>query len=293
MKKDAQRYTVEAAGALLPFLLEHGKGSRNNIKSLLSRRQVAVDGRVETRFDLALRPGQTVEVLPPRAQRGPSLPFPILYEDGEILVVDKPAGLLTIATDREKQKTAYHLCTDYVRGRAAGGRIFVVHRLDRDTSGVVLFAKTEQAKRAYQEGWETLVHRRGYAAVVEGVPGEPEGTVRSWLRETSTHLVYSSGYSGGGKEAVTRYRLRCAQEPYALLDVELDTGRKNQIRVHMQDLGHPVAGDKKYGARTNPLKRLCLHAGVLAVADPATGEERVFTAPEPAAFARLCGAARR
>lgn len=190
--------------------------------------------------------------------------------------------------DQEKTDTAYHALTEYMRAKKPAGRIFIIHRLDRDTSGVVIFAKTEVAKRAFQEDWETLVKRRGYLAVVEGVPEETSGTVHSWLRETTTHLVYSSAYAGGGKEAVTNYAVRRAGEGYSLLDISIDTGRKNQIRVHMQDLGHPVAGDKKYGATSNPLKRLGLHANELILDNPMTGETVTFSAKAPKAFLKLC-----
>lgn len=286
--KNGNEWAVSAPDTLLPFLLERAKGSRNNIKSMLSRRQVLVDGRPATRFDHPLRPGQTVSLAPIRRQEGPKLPFDVLYEDDHIIVIDKPAGLLTIATDKEKSQTAYHILTDYMRAQRPDGRIYIVHRLDRDTSGVVLFAKTEEAKRAFQDDWDTLVKRRSYLAVVEGVPREKRGAVHSWLRETSTHLVYSSGYAGGGKEAITHYEVKLEGERYSMLEITIDTGRKNQIRVHMQDLGHPVAGDKKYGAAGNPLGRLGLHAQELILDYPLTGETVTFAAPTPKSFAKLC-----
>ena len=203
-------------------------------------------------------------------------------------MIDKPAGLLTIANEKEKVRTAYHMLTDYVRQESKFGRVFVVHRLDRDTSGVVLFAKNEETKRAFQEDWDARVLRRGYRALVEGVPQPPEGEVRSFLRETRTHLVYSGAPGRDAKEAVTLYRTLASGGGYALLEIDLKTGRKNQIRVHMSDLGHPIAGDRQYGARTRPLGRLCLHAHRLELIDPRSGEKRVFAAREPAAFRRLC-----
>lgn len=282
-------WTAEADDSLLAFLLCHVKGkSRNNIKSMLARGQVSVDGRTATRFDHPVAVGSRVAVKAHVEEEVPGLPFPILYEDRDILVIDKPAGLLTIANEKEKVRTAYHMLTDYVRQESKFGRVFVVHRLDRDTSGVVLFAKNEETKRAFQEDWDARVLRRGYRALVEGVPQPPEGEVRSFLRETRTHLVYSGAPGRDAKEAVTLYRTLASGGGYALLEIDLKTGRKNQIRVHMSDLGHPIAGDRQYGARTRPLGRLCLHAHRLELIDPRSGEKRVFAAREPAAFHRLC-----
>lgn len=283
------RWTVEETDTLLSFLLSHVTGkSRNNIKSILARGQVRVEGKVVRQFDSPLASGMVVEAVlwaePPR----PELPFPVLFEDQDIIVIDKPAGLLTIANDKEKVRTAYHILTDYMAQRTKGGRVFVVHRLDRDTSGVVLFAKNEEAKRAFQSDWDQRVRRRGYRALVEGTPEPAEGHVRSFLRETSTHLMYSGAPGRDAKEAITHYRTLCAGGGYALMDIDLETGRKNQIRVHMSDLGHPIAGDKQYKAKTNPLGRLCLHANELRLIDPRTGEERSFVSKEPAPFRRLC-----
>ena len=281
-------YPVEREDTLLPFLLAHVKGkSRNNLKSLLARRLVAVDGRPEHRFDHPLSPGPTVTLLSVSAPERAPLPFEILYEDEQLIAVNKPAGLLTVATDREKTRTAYHMVTDYVKSRDMDGRIFVVHRLDRDTSGVLLFARTEEVKRAFQDGWTDRVLRRGYSAVVEGCPSPARGTVRSFLVETATHLVFSGSPGPNAREAVTHYRTLKTGGGYALLDVAIDTGRKNQIRVHMKDLGHPVAGDRQYGAATNPLGRLCLHAGELSLAHPFTGETLTFRARTPKEFHRL------
>lgn len=287
-KKAAAEFRVEEESTLLPFLLEHVKGkSRNTVKNLLSRRQVKVGGRVVTRFDAPLKPGQTVKVLPPREERPPKPPFEILHEDEDIIVIDKPAGLLTVATEREKVRTAYHILTDCVRERDPRNRIFVVHRLDRDTSGVLLFAKNEAMKRALQDEWDARVEKRVYLAVVEGRPPEKAGTCRSWLLETATHLVWSAGPESGGKEAVSHYETVAETNGYTLLRVSLDTGRKNQIRVHMQDLGCPVAGDRQYGGTPAAMGRLGLHACELAFTDPRTEERTVFSAPMPREFRKL------
>ncbi len=286
--RDAPVYTVTEPDTLLPFLLAHVKGkSRNNVKSLLSRRLVAVDGVPLSQFDTPLLPGQQVAILPSSAPRADALPFPILYEDEHLIVVNKPAKLLSVATDREKTRTAYHMVTDYVKARRVDDRIFVLHRLDRDTSGVLMFARDAETKELFQSRWNEIVTRRGYLAVVEGVPKPTQDTIRSWLVETDTHLSFSGAPGKGAKEAVTSYQIVKAGNGYALLDISIETGRKNQIRVHMKEKGCPVAGDKQYGARTNPIGRLCLHANELSFIHPATGEPVTFRAKMPRDFNRV------
>lgn len=276
---------------LLEFLLLKIAGkSRNNVKSLLTRGDVSVDGKIVSRHDYALKIGQAVQILPPRPAGQMQLKgLKILFEDDELIVIDKPAGLLSVATDNEKEKTAYRLLTDYVRNINPKSRIFVVHRLDRDTSGILIAAKNENLKLALQENWNMLVKKRGYTAIVEGTPPEKSGTVKSWLKETKTHLIYSSGRTGDGLEAITHYETVSEAKGYTLLKVTIETGRKNQIRVHMNDLGLPVAGDKKYGAKTDPFKRLCLHADTLEIFHPTTGKLMVFKSDLPKSFLTFFG----
>lgn len=289
-RREAQApvYTVTQPDTLLPFLLARVKGkSRNNVKSLLSRRLVAVDGVPLSRFDAPLLPGQQVSILPASAPKADALPFPILYEDEHLIVVNKPAKLLSVANDKEKTRTAYHLVTDYVKARRVDDRIFVLHRLDRDTSGVLMFARDAETKELFQARWNEIVTRRGYLAVVEEVPKPAQDTIRSFLVETDTHLSFSGAPGKGAKEAVTSYQIVKAGRGYALLDISIETGRKNQIRVHMKEKGCPVAGDKQYGARTNPIGRLCLHANELSFTHPATGEQITFKAKMPRDFNRV------
>lgn len=285
---DRRLLTVEEETTLLPFLLLRVRDkSRNTVKGLLSRRQVLVDGEVVTRFDAPLAPGQRVELLPKDSAGAAELPFPILYEDTGLIAVDKPAGLLSMGNERERRRTAYRAVSDYVKAREPGRRIFIVHRLDRDTSGVLVFAKDEKLKRALQDNWENVVKKRGYLATVEGTLPQREGMVRSYLHETATHLVYSGPRGRQAKEAVTRYRMVAENRGYTLAAVEIDTGRKNQIRVHMQDLGCPIAGDRQYGAQTDPMGRLALHADVLVLTDPRTRRALTLRAPLPITFRRL------
>ena len=285
---DRRLLTVEEETTLLPFLLLRVRDkSRNTVKGLLSRRQVLVDGEVVTRFDAPLAPGQRVELLPKDSAGAAELPFPILYEDTGLIAVDKPAGLLSMGNERERRRTAYRAVSDYVKAREPGRRIFIVHRLDRDTSGVLVFVKDEKLKRALQDNWENVVKKRGYLAAVEGTLPQREGMVRSYLHETATHLVYSGPRGRQAKEAVTRYRMVAENRGYTLAAVEIDTGRKNQIRVHMQDLGCPIAGDRQYGAQTDPMGRLALHADVLVLTDPRTRKVLTLRAPLPITFRRL------
>lgn len=279
----------EEETTLLEFLLGAVKGkSRNAVKNLLTRRQVLVDGEVTTRHDAALKPGNVVTLLPPGDPAPAELPFPICYEDDYLLAVEKPAGLLSVASDREKEHTAWRMVSAAVRVKDPAARVYVVHRLDQDTSGLLLFAKSQELKERLQANWDSLVKERGYLAVVEGRPPEAEGVVRSWLKETKTHLVYSvDAPCKDGKEAITEYRLVKTNGAYSLLELYLQTGRKNQIRVHMKDLGCSVVGDKRYGGQKSPIGRLCLHAHRLVFTHPVTGQLVTLKSRKPRDFNRL------
>ncbi|RDW20321.1 RluA family pseudouridine synthase [Oceanobacillus arenosus] len=280
-------YKVEEEAELLAFLLKvMSNRSRNSVKSILARGQVTVDDHLETKYNYSLYPGQTVKILKNKAaiQESVLIGMSILYEDDDIIVINKEAGLLSIATAKEKKSTAHHQLMEYVKKEDPENRIFVVHRLDKDTSGVMLFAKNEQAKKNLQHNWNDVVKERTYVALVEGKVTEEKGYMKSWLRESKTHLVYSSHTPNDGLLAVTRYRLIQANKDFSLLELQLETGRKNQIRVHMQDLGHPVVGDKKYGSKENPIRRLGLHAKVLAFTHPTTGKVLSFEAEVPESF---------
>lgn len=211
----------------------------------------------------------------------------IIYEDKEIIVVNKPSKLLTISTDNEKERTLFHKVITYQKQKNKNNKIFIVHRLDRDTSGIVLFAKNEDLKRKFQDNWDSLVKVREYVAIVEGKPAKDKGTVRSWLKETKTLLVYSSDRMGDGKEAITHYRKVMGNKQFTMLDILIDTGRKNQIRVHMSDLGCPIVGDKKYNSKTNPIRRMGLHANKLVVLHPITGKEMTFECDIPNSFIKI------
>ena len=287
-RRRPRSFSVEHPTLLLPFLLTVlTDKSRNNVKSLLSRKLIAVDGRLTSQFDTPLSPGQVVSLLDSPGPRSGALPFPLLYEDEHLIVVNKPAKLLSVANEKEKTRTAYHAVTDYVKSQHVDNRIYVLHRLDRDTSGVLMFARDPETKELFQSRWNDIILRRGYQAVVEGRPPRDADTIRSFLVETKTHLSFSGQPGPGAREAVTHYEVKRSGHGYSLLELSIDTGRKNQIRVHLSELGCPIAGDKQYGAATNPIGRLCLHAGELAFRHPRTGQEVRFTAKMPRDFNRV------
>ena len=284
MKKNPT-FQVNTESELLPFLLDClSNKSRNYVKGLLKRGQITVNGKACTDYACALSPGQQIEILLQVAPARDKLALPVIYEDNDLIVIDKPAGMLSVSTDKESGDTAYHLVSRYVKARNKSGQVFIVHRLDRDTSGVLLLAKSESIKRSLQENWNDNVLQRRYMAVVEGVVATPEQRIVSWLKQTKTLLVYSSHNKGDGKMAITNLKALQITAQYSLLELALETGRKNQIRVHMKDIGHPIAGDKKYGARTDPFGRLGLHASVLIIRHPSTGAQMRFESPPPGAF---------
>lgn len=271
---------------LLPFLLEkYPRKGRNKVKALLTRGQVMVGNRVVTRHDHLLAVGDKVKILQTGSvqQRETMAGVKIVYEDESLLVIDKPPGLLSMATTEEKERTAYHILTEYVQERNPKARIFIVHRLDRETSGLMMFAKTEEVKNQLQNHWKDVILERSYMALVEGAVKEKQGTIKTWLKESSTRTMYVSR-PGEGVIAITHYLVIESTPEYSLLAVRLETGRKNQIRVHMQSIGHSVVGDKRYGSRKNPIARLGLHAQILAFQHPVTGETLRFETKIPNQF---------
>jgi 23S rRNA pseudouridine1911/1915/1917 synthase len=215
----------------------------------------------------------------------------ILFEDKYLIVVEKSAGLLSIGTAKERSKTAYSILSDYVKKQHPGNKIFVVHRLDRDTSGLMLFAKNQDIQSLMQTNWRFAVNQRKYTGVLEGVPqtgdGSGQGTVTSYLWESKALIVYASPNPEDGIKAVTHYKILKSSEHYSLAEFKLDTGRKNQIRVQMNSIGYPIAGDLKYGGHVSPIKRMALHASVLAFTHPVSGEQMLFESETPKEFLRL------
>ena len=271
---------------LLKFLIDQLKGkSRTPVKALLAHRQVSVENHTITQFDYPVLAGQQVTItmgkIPEEIKyKG----LRILFEDPYLIVIEKEAGMLSIATAKEKLLTTYSILSGHVKRENPNNRIFVVHRLDRDTSGIMMFAKSEEVQSVMQRAWQNAVIERTYVAVVEGVVENDEGTIHSFLKENKALVMYSTKVPGEGDEAITHYKVLRRGDEITLVEVKLETGRKNQIRVHMKELGHPVVGDKKYGAKTNLIGRTCLHARVLAFIHPITGTEVRYETAVPGRF---------
>jgi 23S rRNA pseudouridine1911/1915/1917 synthase len=278
-----QEFRVMQPTPLLVFLrAKMPKISRNNVKSVLKHKQVGVNGAPVTQFDFMLAPGDIVMVMRHRIPERKNPTPNILFEDEDFLVIDKPSGLLTIASDKEKNETAYRLMMDYMQHKNPHARLYIVHRIDRDTSGVLMFTKKEDLKNIMQAKWNDIVTKRGYYALVEGVPKEKKKTIKSWLHQTSTQLMYSRDHDDDeGQEAITHYEVIKDMKEFSFLDVKIDTGRKNQIRVHLKELGHTVVGDEKYHAEKNPIARLGLHAYALEFTHPLTQKKFRFYAELP------------
>lgn len=273
-------YKVENDTTLMTFLLEKTTYKRSDIKNFLKYERIFVDGHIQTHYAYPLKKGQTVSI----GKKKESLPFPIIYEDKEMIVIDKPCGLLSEATANEKQKTAYAIVKNYLSSKKEN--IFLVHRLDQYTSGVLMFVKSKKLYEALTSDWNHYVKTRGYIAVVEGKVTKKKGTIENYLAESKTQNVYITSKQKG-KKAITHYQVIASTSQYSLLKINLDTGRKNQIRVHMSSLHHPIVGDDKYHATTNPLKRLGLHANELMFIHPLTRRQMRFVSQTPQSFEKL------
>jgi len=286
--RNLKEFRVAEECELLAFLLEKFQNqSRNSVKSLLSSHRVSVDGAPITQFNFKLFPDDIVIISNSAIKRKIRSKLPIIYEDDDLIVINKPSGLLSIASDKEKSSTAYRMLTDYVQQKDKHNRIFIVHRLDEDTSGVLMVAKNYKMQQALQNNWNKIVTKRGYYAIVEGTMEKEEDTIKSYLKKNSQNLMYSSNKKGDGQLAITHYRVIKTNGVYSLLDVDIDTGRKNQIRVHLGESGHYIIGDDKYGKPANPIGRLGLHAYAIEFIHPFTDEKMSFTAPMPKMFKDL------
>jgi len=272
-------------GACLARLLHEASGRTR--KQMLGDGRVRVNGTTTRRAGTALAAGDVVEI----GAKGPRTVLPpalaLVYEDEDVIVVEKPVGLLTIATERERVQTVYAHLMDHARTRKPPARVFVVHRLDRLASGLLVFATSAAAKRTLQAQFAAHAVERTYLAVVEGRVARPEGTITSRLLDDAPGRVRETRDPGRGRAATTCWRVRRVGARHTLLEVRLETGRRNQIRVHLAGRGHPIAGDAAYGSRTDPFDRLALHAHVLGFDHPRTGVRLRFVSPAPVAFGRL------
>lgn len=286
-----QSRTVDQPSTLLVYLrAAWPDAKRTQVMGWLKHKAVIVNGRAISQFDHPLRKGDVVAL----RDRGHAAPgttvgshMKIRHEDDDVIVIEKPSGLLSIASEGERERSAYFQLTDHVRGgdERSRARIWVVHRLDRDTSGLMVFARTVDAKRALQIGWDRVEKR--YYAIVEGRPPEGRGTITSHLDERDPLRVRSTREGPETRSATTRYRLVKTQGRRSLVELTLVTGRRHQIRVHLSDLGCPVVGDKRYGAKTDPVKRVALHACHLSFAHPRTEAPMTFDCPLPGELGKL------
>ena len=281
---DFKEYKVKSECILIDFLMKEIGFSRNNAKKILSHHLVSVDGAPVSQFDFSLFKGDTVIIAKRPIRKKENNSLKIIYEDDEIIVINKPYGVLSVASDKEKCITAYRMVTDYVQQKDKHNRVFVVHRIDKETSGVLMFAKNNKLKEELTNNWNELVQKRGYYAVCEGVFKEKSMHIENYLKQNSLNLVYITKNSKGAQKAITDYKVIKENDKYSLVDVDIKTGRKNQIRVTLGSLGHYILGDDKYGEPANPINRLCLHAYELKLIHPLTKKTLTFKAPIPKEF---------
>uniref|UniRef100_A0AB33ITE5 Pseudouridine synthase n=3 Tax=unclassified Prevotella TaxID=2638335 RepID=A0AB33ITE5_9BACT len=285
---DYTHYIVNRQGTLLEWLIENIPGeSRNKIKATLQGRGIKVQGKIVTQYNYPLQPGMKVSV----SKTKKNITFKnryvkIVYEDRYIIVIEKNIGILSMAAGHSSLNVKTVL-DNYLQQTRQHCTAHVVHRLDRDTSGLMIYAKDIQTERLLEADWHHIVYDRRYVAVVSGEMIDDEGTVESWLKDNRAYITYSSPVDNGGKYAVTHYHVLDRTTAYSLVEYKLETGRKNQIRVHSADIGFPVCGDIKYGNGDNPCQRLCLHAYMLCFYHPVTHERMEFETPIPATFRQL------
>jgi len=286
---DYDHLVVNRDGKLLEWLLENVKGlSKSKIKQTLQGRGIKVESKVITKFDYLVSPGMKISVS--RTKRNndifKSRYVKIVYEDRYLVVVEKNIGILSMAAGHSTLNVKTVL-DDYFKKSRQKCMAHVVHRLDRDTSGLMIYAKDKQTEMLLEQDWHHIVYDRRYVAVVSGVVEALEGTIANWLKDNKAYITYSSPVDNGGKYAVTHFHVLGQNNDYSLVEYKLETGRKNQIRVHSADMGHPVCGDIKYGNGDDPIGRLCLHAYVLCFYHPITHTPMTFETPIPTSFRKL------
>lgn len=288
--KALQEIKVSDPTQLLDLLIaKEVRKSRNAIKSLLVHKQIKVNDKLITQFDFELKAGDKVTIMKfDQSRKEKKLTgLKIVFEDDDLIVIDKEAGFLSVSTDKEKQRTVYGVLNQYVKKRNKNLRVFVLHRLDREASGLMVFAKSAELQEMFQRNWDVLVKEHVFTVVVEGRPKEKQGTITSWLTENKNFVMLSSPTDNGGLKSVTHYKTVKSIGRYTMLDISLDTRRKNQIRVQLQSIGHSVVGDKKYGGSNNPIKRIALHAKGLLLKHPTTGGMLEFISTPPKAIQGL------
>ncbi len=278
---------VKENGELLDYLYKNLDMSKKKIKSYLTHGSIYINNTKVTKYNYKIVKGLEI-IIDTNKKNKKELPFEIIFEDDEIIVVNKPSGLLTIATIKEKEKTLYHYISEYLKSTDKRAKVYIVHRLDKDTSGIVLFAKNEKMKNTLQKNWNDYVSVREYIAVVTGKLKAKKARLVNRLLETKTNLVYITNKKEG-KEAITNYEVIKENDKYSLLKINLETGRKNQIRVQLANIDCPIVGDNKYGEKDKNSKatRLCLHANRLKIYYPKIKKEIMFEVKTPKEFKKL------
>ena len=287
-KDDYKYFDVTEEMPLLEYLLATVGESRSKVKATLQGRGIKVNGKCVTQFDFLLKPGMKVAVSQTKRNQAAfkSRYVKIVYEDRWIVVVEKNVGILSMAAGHSTLNVKSVL-DDYFHKSRQKCRAHVVHRLDRDTSGLMVYAKDMETEQILEHNWHDIVYDRRYVAVVSGEMEQDNGTIANWLKDNKAYVTYSSPVDNGGKYAVTHFFTLDRTTDYSLVEYKLETGRKNQIRVHSADMGHPVCGDVKYGDGNDPLHRLCLHAFLLCFTHPVTHERMEFETPIPTQFRQL------
>ena len=282
---DYDYFMVASPAPLLEFLLANSGQSRSKVKATLQGRGIKVNGKTVTQFDYALEPGMKVAVSKSKRnqQAFKSRYVKIVYEDRWLVVVEKREGILSMAAGHSSLNVKSVL-DDYFKKSHQKCTAHVVHRLDRDTSGLMVYAKDMETEQIMEHNWHDLVYDRRYVAVLSGEMEADEGTIENWLKDNKAYVTYSSPVDNGGKLAITHFHVLDRTTEHSLVEFRLETGRKNQIRVHAADMGHPVCGDPKYGNGDDPLHRLCLHAWLLCFTHPMTGKPMEFETPVPTPF---------
>jgi 23S rRNA pseudouridine1911/1915/1917 synthase len=282
-----QKSIIKEDNTLLPYLLVTLKGqSKTSIKSLLGHGQVLLNGKAVTHFNTPLTKGDELFISHEKGRVIFNHPqMKIVWEDEDIIVIDKREGLLSVSDSQVQERTAYFILNRYVKSIDERNKIFILHRLDKGTSGLMMFARNKPAQETLRANWHEMITMRIYTAVIEGIPEKREDTVISYLAENSQYKVYCTDPMRG-KEAILKYKVVKNNKDFSLIELELETGRKNQIRAQMEYIGHPIAGDPKYSAKTDPCGRLMLHAKRLNFIHPKTGKEMRFESPVPKEFAK-------
>ena len=287
-KGEYDHYEVTEEQPLLEFLLANVHQTRTKIKQTLQGQGVRVNGKTVTQFDFLLTPGMKVAFSKTKRNQQvfKSHYLRIVYEDRWLIVIEKQPGILSMAAGHSTLNVKTVL-DDYFRKSHQHCTAHVVHRLDRDTSGLMVYAKDIDTEQILEHNWHDIVYDRRYVAVLSGEMEQNEGTIENWLKDNKAYITYSSPVDNGGKLAITHFHVLDRTTEHSLVEYKLETGRKNQIRVHSADMGHPVCGDTKYGNGDDPLHRLCLHAWLLCFTHPITGEPMEFETPVPTAFKQL------